>query len=111
MYATRELAAHAGEYDAKRVAFKQGRVQSGAIAGTSSTPRLHSAIALIYDQQAQSPAERQFQRAVQADPKNGPALLSLAVIQAGAGKTDQADETYTRLSALPDSQYKPYHAA
>src|SRR5574340_289883 len=55
MYATRELAAHAGEYDAKRVAFKQGRVQSGAIAGTSSTPRLHSAIALIYDQQAQSP--------------------------------------------------------
>lgn len=49
------LVAHAGEYDAKRVAFKQGRVQSGAIAGTSSTPRLHSAIALIYDQQAQSP--------------------------------------------------------
>ncbi|MFZ2300466.1 MAG: D-alanyl-D-alanine endopeptidase [Gallionella sp.] len=49
------LVAHAGEPNAKRVAFKPERTQSGAISGTSSTPRLHSSIALIYDQKTQSP--------------------------------------------------------
>lgn len=49
------LVAHAGEYDAKRAAFKPVRTQSGAISSASSAPRLHSAIALIYDQQTQSP--------------------------------------------------------
>ena len=49
------LVAHAGEYDANLPAFKPERTQSGAISGASSAPRLHSAIALIYDQQTQRP--------------------------------------------------------
>ncbi len=49
------LAAHAGEYGVNRAAFKPARIHSGAISGASSAPRLHSAIALIYDQQTQSP--------------------------------------------------------
>jgi len=49
------LVAHAGEFNADRAAFKPQRVQSGAISGAGSVPRLHSAIALIYDQQTQSP--------------------------------------------------------
>jgi D-alanyl-D-alanine endopeptidase (penicillin-binding protein 7) len=49
------LVAHAGEYDANRPAFKPERAQSGAISSAGSSPRLHSAIALIYDQQTQRP--------------------------------------------------------
>ena len=49
------LVAHAGEPNAKRVAFKPERSQAGAISGTNSAPRLHSSIALIYDQKTQSP--------------------------------------------------------
>ena len=51
------LLAHAGEHDAKRAAFKPGRIQAqaDAISNNGSTPRLHSAIALIYDQQTQLP--------------------------------------------------------
>jgi D-alanyl-D-alanine endopeptidase (penicillin-binding protein 7) len=49
------LVAHAGEYHGKRAVFKPAHAQSGVIAATSSAPRLHSAIALIYDQHAQSP--------------------------------------------------------
>jgi len=45
------LVAHAGEHGVNRAAFKPVRTQSG----TSSAPKLHSAIALIYDQQAQAP--------------------------------------------------------
>ena len=55
--------------------------------------------------------EKQFRRAVEIDPKSGPALLSLAVLEMRTGKTQQADQTYRQLSALPDQQYKPYHAA
>ncbi|MBI5438811.1 MAG: D-alanyl-D-alanine endopeptidase [Nitrosomonadales bacterium] len=48
------LVAHAGEHNATRVAFKSERTQSGAISSTNSSPRLHSSIALIYDQKTQS---------------------------------------------------------
>ena len=49
------LVAHAGEYNAKRAAFNPERTQAGAISNTGSAPRLHSAIALIYDQRTQLP--------------------------------------------------------
>ncbi len=55
--------------------------------------------------------EKQFLRAVEIDPKSGPTLLTLAVLQARTGKTQEANETYKKLSALPDPQYRPYHAA
>jgi tetratricopeptide (TPR) repeat protein len=55
-------------------------------------------------------AEAQFRRAIEIDPKSGPAVLSLAVLQTRAGKLDEAEQTYRRLSALPDKQYKLYHA-
>ena len=49
------LVANAGEHDAKRTASKSERVHAGAISSTVSAPRLHSSIALIYDQQTQAP--------------------------------------------------------
>lgn len=56
-------------------------------------------------------AEAQFRRAIQLSPKSGPAILSLAVVQARTGKLDPAEQTYAQLSALPEPQYKTYHAA
>jgi len=49
------LAAHAGEAQSNRPATKAKHAQATAITGNNSTPKLHSAIALIYDQQTQSP--------------------------------------------------------
>ncbi|MHB0925709.1 MAG: D-alanyl-D-alanine endopeptidase [Gallionellaceae bacterium] len=49
------LMAHAGEYGAKHAAFKPERAQANAISSAGSAPKLHSAIALIYDQQTQRP--------------------------------------------------------
>ncbi len=49
------LTAHAGEPGVKRSAHKQERVRVVIASGGDSAPRLHSAIALIYDQQTQSP--------------------------------------------------------
>jgi Tfp pilus assembly protein PilF len=49
-------------------------------------------------------------RALEIDPKNGPALFTLAAIQFQTGKKDEAEQIYARLSALPDKQYKPLHA-
>ena len=49
------LMAHAGEHNAKHAAFKPERAQANAISSAGSAPKLHSAIALIYDQQTQRP--------------------------------------------------------
>ena len=49
------LVAHAGENTAHRSAHKPVRAHASAISNTASEPRLHSAIALIYDQQTQLP--------------------------------------------------------
>lgn len=57
-----------------------------------------------------SDGEKQFRRAVEIDPKSGPALLSLAVLQVRTSKLQDADQTYQKLSALPEPQYRPYHA-
>src|SRR3990167_501450 len=49
------LMAHAGEYGAKHAAFKPERAQASLISNGGSAPKLHSSIALIYDQQTQRP--------------------------------------------------------
>ena len=49
------LAAHAGEYGASRSVLKPERTQANAISNAGSAPKLHSSIALIYDQQTQRP--------------------------------------------------------
>lgn len=49
------LVAHAGEYGAKHAASKPERAQANAISSAGSAPKLHSSIALIYDQQTQRP--------------------------------------------------------
>ena len=55
-------------------------------------------------------AQKQFQEALQINPKNGPALLDLAHLQYAAGQKDVAGKTLARLSALPDARFKPLHA-
>ncbi|HEU0282665.1 MAG TPA: D-alanyl-D-alanine endopeptidase [Gallionella sp.] len=49
------LVAHAEEYDASHAAFKPELAQASAISSASPAPKLHSAIALIYDQETQRP--------------------------------------------------------
>ena len=49
------LMAHAGEYGANRSVLKPERTQANAISNAGSAPKLHSSIALIYDQQTQRP--------------------------------------------------------
>jgi tetratricopeptide (TPR) repeat protein len=55
-------------------------------------------------------AESLAARAVQLDASNGLALLTLAALQVEGGRKDQAEQTYKRLSALPDKRYKSVHA-
>src|SRR5215472_12624535 len=55
-------------------------------------------------------AERELGRALQLDPKNGAALISLAGLQMAAGRQDEADKAYRQLTALPEKAYKPLHA-
>ena len=49
------LMAHAEGYGANRSVFKPERTQANAISNAGSAPKLHSSIALIYDQQTQRP--------------------------------------------------------
>ena len=55
-------------------------------------------------------AEAEAQRAIQLDPKSGPALLALGNIQLATKRLSEADQTFQRLAALPDPQYRPLHA-
>lgn len=55
-------------------------------------------------------AEAMFLRAAQIDPKNGPALLQLAALQLRAGRRPEAEQTYKRISELPDRRYRPVYA-
>ena len=52
----------------------------------------------------------QFHRAVELDPKNGPALWDLARTELAGGDVAGADQLYGRLSRLPDKSYRPFHA-
>lgn len=49
------LVAHAGEYGANLPANKSKLVRTSTLSSNGSAPKLHSAIALIYDQQTQRP--------------------------------------------------------
>ncbi|HYR05692.1 MAG TPA: D-alanyl-D-alanine endopeptidase [Gallionella sp.] len=49
------LVAQAGEQSATRAAFKQDQAQASVLSTAGSAPKLHSAIAMIYDQQTQRP--------------------------------------------------------
>lgn len=55
-------------------------------------------------------AERQFERALKLDPKNGAALLSMAAIRWRAGQIGKAEQLYQQTASLPDAQYKSVHA-
>jgi tetratricopeptide (TPR) repeat protein len=55
-------------------------------------------------------AEAEIQRALNLDPNNGAALMSLAAVQAGGHRLQEVEQTYKRLAALPDERYKPLHA-
>ena len=55
-------------------------------------------------------AERRFHAALEIDPQNAAALFYLGGIQLEKGQKGQADQTYRRISALPDKRFKPLHA-
>lgn len=55
--------------------------------------------------------EAEVLRALQIDPKNGPALLTLAENQFNSGHADEAERTFQQVSQLPDKNYQPLHAA
>ena len=52
----------------------------------------------------------EVRRALQIDPKDGAALLTLAEIQFDSGHPGEAERTYRQISQLPDKDYKPLHA-
>ncbi len=54
--------------------------------------------------------EAEVRRALDIDPANGAALLTLAAVETSSGRPVEAEATYRRLSALPDPWYKPAHA-
>ena len=49
------LVAHAGENAVHRATYKPARAHASATSSAGSAPKLHSSIALIYDQQTQLP--------------------------------------------------------
>jgi len=57
-----------------------------------------------------SEAEAAYREALTIDAKFGPALLDLARVEFVAGRKDDAEKTLAILSALPDKQYRAYHA-
>jgi len=57
-----------------------------------------------------SEAEKQFRRALELDPKYGPAPAALGGLLYADKKTDEAEQVFQRASALPDKQYRPLHA-
>jgi tetratricopeptide (TPR) repeat protein len=82
-----------------------------AVSNDPRSPHPHVALGALYVAEQQIPeAEQQFRAALGVDPRNGPALLNLGSIELQAGHADEADRVFRRLSALPDSQYKPAHA-
>jgi tetratricopeptide (TPR) repeat protein len=82
-----------------------------AVSNDPGSPHTHVALAALFLAEHRVPeAEQQFRAALAIDPANGPSLLNLGTIELQAGHGDEADRIFRRLSALPDSQYKPAHA-
>ena len=83
--------------------------QATAPASKSPDPWVH--LGRFYLTQNKMPdAEQQFRHALTIDPKHALALVSLAGLQQHAGQTQQADQTYGQIAALPDRQYRSVHA-
>jgi tetratricopeptide (TPR) repeat protein len=55
-------------------------------------------------------AEPELNRALRLEPNNAVALRDLAALLAAEKRLDEAEQMYKRLSALPDKNYKPFHA-
>jgi tetratricopeptide (TPR) repeat protein len=56
-------------------------------------------------------SEDALRRAVGLDPTFAPALLALASMELRSGQTEKAGETYARIAALPDGQWRTAHAS
>lgn len=55
-------------------------------------------------------AEQQFQRGLTIDPTHAAALLNLATLQYQLGRKQDAEQSFKRLSGLPDKTYRPIYA-
>jgi tetratricopeptide (TPR) repeat protein len=55
-------------------------------------------------------AEVEVRAALQLEPRNPGALLALGSIQFAAKRLEEAGQTYTRLSALPGTAFRPMHS-
>lgn len=65
----------------------------------------------FYELLGKSPdAEKQYRRALEIDPKFGPALAALGTLLYRNKNSDEADQLFRRAGALPDKQYRPMHA-
>jgi tetratricopeptide (TPR) repeat protein len=52
-------------------------------------------------------AKHLFEKAIQLDPKNPAALVRLGALQLKTGKNEEAEQTYRRLAALAQTEFKP----
>ena len=78
-----------------------------ASAASPKAAQPHEILGEFYrDTKRPGDAEIQFQAALSLDPKNVQALYSLAGVQFDAGKVPEAEATFKRLAALPDSRYQ-----
>jgi tetratricopeptide (TPR) repeat protein len=55
-------------------------------------------------------AEQQYRRVIQLEPANSMALYDLGILLWRAGRADQAESVFRKLSDLPGQSYKPVHA-
>lgn len=55
-------------------------------------------------------AEKLFQRGLTIDPTHVAALLNLATLQYQLGRKQDAEQSFKRLSGLPDKTYRPVYA-
>lgn len=82
-----------------------------AVSNDPKSAHPHVALGALYLAERQLPqAEQQFRAALNIDPKSGQSLLNLGAIEIHDGHLDAADRIFTKLSQLPDKQYKPAHA-
>lgn len=82
-----------------------------AVTSAPQSPQAALALAQLYWLAKQpEKAEAEIQQALRIDPKNGPALTGLAAVQLAGHRLDEAEQTYKRLAALPDKEYKHLHA-
>ena len=82
-----------------------------AVTSAPQSPQAALALGQLYWISKQpEKAEALMARVLQLDSRNGPALLGLATIQVSGHRTEEAEQTFQRLSTLPDKEYKPLHA-